>query len=739
MKKFNWLILGLAGIAFSSCSQEDFVNNPVGDGYRFTVSLPSDMTTRASSLGDDASVAQVLNYAVYDNKGNLVDNGTKSFGGATETTVSLPLLKGTSYTIAFFAQSEASLGAYTSTETNPYIPGSDAVYNFDAVSKTMTVAYENMVAASNNQDAYDCFYKLHSTGVVGESVDTDVELVRPVAQINWGTSDLGTNAVKTQFGEDLSDLNTTLTVSAVQNVLNIYTGELTGTASNATIGAFTLPSSTDNTYPGPTTGYEYLAMQYVLADASSTIHDLTLAVTNGEDNANPINIDVTSAPLQANYRTNIYGTLLTEDQNFNVELSDDWGNPSNEIDLSTWDGSTSTTPSIVGNNVFVRRASDIAGLAEMVSGGNSLEGKTVVICSDFDMGGKEFPGIGSDDNYFDGILDGQGHTIANLYIDGNDDNSSFINTVGSGGVMNITFSNLTIVNGENYTGLIGKIDGGEVKDVTVSGTITGAQYTAGIAGRILNNGSVEGCTNNASVNGTKYVGGIVGYALGESEPYEMLVSQCVNTGNITATGDDAKYVGGVIGMSSAEVTGCSNSGSITNILNSTGGIVGEQRNSGKVTGCTNTGEVTETGTTNAAWGAGGIVGYVRYYDTNFPQSPIEISNNTNYASVSGYVGVGGIAGVWYYGGECSDNNNFAPSIVAASQFVAGIIGDFQLNGNQPTFGVDYKLTISGNKTSTTAENIKGNLSSLICFDNGNTSMVVYRNNQTDVPQEYPNK
>lgn len=305
MKKLNYLLLGLAGLTLASCSQDDILNG--GDGnYQVRINLPADMATRAS-IGDFATAAQTLNYAIFDMEGNYLDKGTANFGGGTSLTLPLYLASGSSFQIAFFAQS----------------PNSTDVYSFNASETThsVTVNYEKMQSGYNDADDYDCFYNLLETGVIGSNeMKTEVTLNRIVAQINWGTNDFVNATVKNTFGEDLVDLQATLTTTAYET-FDLLTKEVSDENDKVTIGEFTPTNTGSMSYP--VGGYEYVAMQYVLVPAEKTIHTLNLDVTNGAAANTTITVD--NAPLQANYRTNIYGNLLTDNIEFQVDLSADWG------------------------------------------------------------------------------------------------------------------------------------------------------------------------------------------------------------------------------------------------------------------------------------------------------------------------------------------------------------------------------------------------------------------------------
>ena len=161
--------------------------------------------------------------------------------------------------------------------------------------------------------------------------------------------------------------------------------------------------------------------------------------------------------------------------------------------------------------------------------------------------------IGNEDHLYTGTFDGNGKTISGLYIDSNAD----------------------------YQGLFGYLstDGdntGTVKDLSVSGTVSGGMYVGGVVG--YNGGTVENCYNTGAVNSSgNRVGGVVGH-----NGFSATVTNCYNTGEVSG----GEYVGGVVGYNGdGRVENCYNIGEVSG-NRYVGGVVGENPSgSGNVTGC----------------------------------------------------------------------------------------------------------------------------------------------------------
>ena len=293
-----------------SCSQED-IAGPQGDGnVTFTVTIPEKMGTRSFA---DGLTANDLQMAVYDAEtGSLVmtpadQKFSEAASGSLTTTVSLNLASGRSYKIAFFAQNKEG-GAYT----------------FNTDSKTITVNYGAM-ATTYNTDAFDCFYTLYETGEITGAINHVVTLKRPVAQVNWGTSDLAEPVVvdPNAYGADAANLVSEVSTKAY-TTFDMFSGDVTGESEEVTLPYLARPADEEN-FPVQSDKYAYVSMQYLLVPAASSVIDITLKTANSTTAVKPLStVAVTNVPVQANYRTNIYGALLTNPNYFTVTKDENW-------------------------------------------------------------------------------------------------------------------------------------------------------------------------------------------------------------------------------------------------------------------------------------------------------------------------------------------------------------------------------------------------------------------------------
>ena len=281
----------------TSCENELDPGTNVGENAQvtFSVSTP-EIASRAYS---DGQTATVLQYAVYDAAGNeLTDLTVTDAEIHGSTTVNLQLTTGNTYSVIFWAAAE------------------NAPYTVDFGAKTMTVDYSNAVS---NDETRDAFYKYHTFTVTGTQTET-IELKRPFAQLNIGTADY---AASTSAG--YTPTKSAVTVKNIYSTLNLATGAVDG-SDEATFNFADIKK--DETFP--VAGYEYMAMNYLLVPTDKEVVDIEFTYTDANNDAKTRTVG--SVPVQRNYRTNIYGNLLTSNVDINVEIKPEYNEPAHELD-----------------------------------------------------------------------------------------------------------------------------------------------------------------------------------------------------------------------------------------------------------------------------------------------------------------------------------------------------------------------------------------------------------------------
>ena len=131
----------------------------------------------------------------------------------------------------------------------------------------------------------------------------------------------------------------------------------------------------------------------------------------------------------------------------------------------------------------------------------------------------------SDTHPFDGILDGNYHTISGMYVKLNGANAGFIGITGN----HTKIRNLGIIKsyvaGDNTCGgLIGTALHAEVDNCFFAGTVEGVGTSAaagtivgGLIGEASTTTKVTHCCTNAMVSGKSQVGGLVGRTVGAGD------------------------------------------------------------------------------------------------------------------------------------------------------------------------------------------------------------------------------
>lgn len=178
--------------------------------------------------------------------------------------------------------------------------------------------------------------------------------------------------------------------------------------------------------------------------------------------------------------------------------------------------------------------------------GTNYEGKVFRLTADLDFGQQPINIIAADPASFNGIIDGNGHSLNNYVLD-------------------IT---------STYRAPIGVLAAsGEIRNLTANGTQTvtmtsGNAYTGGIVAKCY--GKITNCVNKSTITSKRgYVGGIAGYAYTGS-----VFTECVNRGKLETTAS-AGYIAGIVafGQEGVSYIKCGNEGTLTT-TGTTGYIAG---------------------------------------------------------------------------------------------------------------------------------------------------------------------
>ena len=294
MKRYllSTFTIAAAALLVTSCNDEMDNGLKTGDEgtVTFTAQLPSEMGTRAFA---DGLTAKHLQYAVYEAGQStplpVFGDETTVVGEAEmvnlKKSVTLKLTSGKSYDVIFWADATT-----------------DSPYTFNPASQEVSVDYSKV---NNNSDNCDAFFKKETITVSGNQ-SVDVKLTRPFAQVNIGTDDF--DAAKASGLE----VTQTEVVAKAFATLNLATGKVADEA-DRTFTMKAIPTASDGEFP-VAGGYKYLSMDYLLVGADKATVDVAF------NYGGPQSRTFTNVPVQRNYRTNIYGSLLTNTTDFNVVI-----------------------------------------------------------------------------------------------------------------------------------------------------------------------------------------------------------------------------------------------------------------------------------------------------------------------------------------------------------------------------------------------------------------------------------
>ena len=222
---------------------------------------------------------------------------------------------------------------------------------------------------------------------------------------------------------------------------------------------------------------------------------------------------------------------------------------------AVWDGS-SVSASLIGSGTefdpyLISSENDLAFVAKQVNDAvTGYEGEFFKLTVDLDLGNNLWTPIGVAKNYFRGTFDGDGHTVSNLNVKTDPENSS-----------------------AQYGGLFGRVADGFIKNLTIDGAkVVSLKYAGTVAGLLsctaeTGAAAIINCrVMNSEVYGTQ-PGGIVGRcATTKATKGQLKLIGCsvenlyigqVSPDDYPAAEFENHYVGGIVGCAGATVIeGC---------------------------------------------------------------------------------------------------------------------------------------------------------------------------------------
>lgn len=267
---------------------------------------------------------------------------------------------------------------------------------------------------------------------------------------------------------------------------------------------------------------------------------------------------------------------------------------------------------------LIKSAADLRFLADKVNSGNSYKGKYFKQTADIEINtsryySEEFKNqeiwipIGTLDNPFEGIYDGDEHLISGLYLSNRENLYKSFYGLGLFGhirseasVKNISVSNILLdVKAEKQefkcAGIIG--DASRILDVSVlnchliDGEISGNDEVAAIVAHASSSSRVNNtkkkihvskCSNSAVLEAKRTAG-----IIEDIKGVPLIIDNCINFGAVFAD----NYAGGIAGYSSrtSEIFNCCNAGDVISKASSASGIFDQCLEDVTIRNCVNYG------------------------------------------------------------------------------------------------------------------------------------------------------
>lgn len=333
MKKTSILTLAASALLLTGCADEFGGLGGGKETVTFTTVLPTQVTR---AYGDNISADKLFCFLYQDGKFVEAADPVKISGNTA--TVQMQLAKGVTYDVVFWAAKDgktkilaepaAETGttpAEGETTTTQKIP-----YTYVESTGVLTVDYNKITPNDPYVDAYYSKYTYAAGGTAPEAIT----LYRPFAQVNVGANDTQHISIQKAYN---GNIYSNIEFDAWTG-MNLLKGEVTDKDPiTVTTDIAKIPGDSES-YPVEPEKNKYTNMAYILVPqaTSSTINFKCNFYTSEEATSKKVTRDVSNMPVQKNYRTNVYGALLTSTTDFKVEIAPafytpDFNNPKPSI------------------------------------------------------------------------------------------------------------------------------------------------------------------------------------------------------------------------------------------------------------------------------------------------------------------------------------------------------------------------------------------------------------------------
>lgn len=334
------------------------------------------------------------------------------------------------------------------------------------------------------------------------------------------------------------------------------------------------------------------------------------------------------------------------------------GTTENRFQGPSWEELTGTPAAI--SWVDIETVDDLLALAKATDA--ETLGKNYRLKADLNLKDTPFNGIGSADQPFTGMFDGQGHTISHVTVNAPEgENVGFFNVIKGATIRDLKLVDVEITGKTNVGGLVGNA---QVQ-------LDSSDLSKNVANLI------GGCSVSGTVTGTKNVGGLVGLNEGKTDPQTLFsIASAVDKCAASVTVNGKEMTGGLVGKNGGTITKSSSGGTVKGDT-TTGGLVGDS-----------SGDIYDSHTSCTVAGRSHTGGFVGFSD----------------GAVKNCYSIGGVSGTDYTGGFAGVISR-AENVVSAGQVT--IVGTPTQGYNGGFAGKLYGM-VAGLDNQITVKNASGN-------------------------------
>ena len=444
-------------------------------------------------------------------------------------------------------------------------------HNIGATLKEITIKNEAI-----NDEAADAYFASKDI-TVSTPTSENITLTRPYGKVRVVATDLADLNINRDPGKVAIEYN-----AFNPNAFNALTGAISGAYTTKAFEVAYDPAVSkviDATHTGLSThtyteGYDYytpystesadgvkrhthmtLFTDYILAEDQQQAINFSMTVydkANGVIKSTEFSTDI---PIERNHLTTLIGNVLTSNTTIEVTIVDNFANGITEEPFyqEAWDGTSVSEPVLdaTTQTYTITKASELAWLA--TADANDLSDKTIILAENIDLNNEPWTPIGTSTNMFTGSFDGNGKTIYNLAVGG--DNAALIAYADANAeVKNLTLESVNINSTKYAAAVVCNAEAGmTIDNVKVSGTINATSYAAGICHN-AEDVTITNCQNDASVTANR-AAGIASWLTGAN----TVIDNVVNNGDITGEWGAA----GIANRMEGAISNAVNNGEIT--------------------------------------------------------------------------------------------------------------------------------------------------------------------------------